>query len=81
MKKIIWMPFFVMVLSVSPLIFGQDSSLVAPADTVLTAQIEQPRLVEIRDLFSFSKIVSTIILLAGTFLFNRLLAFILGAIS
>ena len=63
--------------------FAQDSAAVSSPDTVVTmsADSDNMDLVELRDLISFTKILSILILLVGTFFFNKALSFVLGAIA
>ena len=81
MKKFIQtLLFLVLLLGVEGLL-AQDSTAVAAADTVAAAVEQAPKLVKMQELFSVTKILSTLMFLVGAFLVNRLLTFLLGTLA
>lgn len=83
MTKRYWISFFVMMGAGAISVFAQDSTATSAVDSVqsVVEAATDKNLVELRDLVSFTKILSTLVLLTGTFLFNRALSFVLGTIS
>ena len=61
-------------------VLAQDSTAV-DTTSALTEEVAKGELVELRELISFTKILSTLVLLIGTFLFNKALTFVLGTLS
>lgn len=62
-------------------VFAQDSLAAAQSDSVTTSLTVNPTFVQFKDFFSFTKIISIIIVLGGTYFFNKLLTFLLGSIA
>lgn len=80
MRKRIWIITLMYVALGSMAVLAQDSTAV-DTTSALTEEVAKGELVELRELISFTKILSTLVLLIGTFLFNKALTFVLGTLS
>ena len=83
MKIVLKYLLFVLVFTVIPdtLLMAQDSlATSAPADTSASVSINT-NLVQFKDLFSVTKVLSIFIVLGGTYFFNKILLFLMGALA
>ncbi len=83
MKKSIFIFVLLLLCGISATALAQDSTAIASQDTVATtSEISiEPKLVKFEDLFSASKVIAIVIVLLFTFLFNRLLVFLLTRLA
>lgn len=62
-------------------VYAQDSTQVAPAVSDSVTNGNTPNIAPLGELISVTKIISTFLVLAGTYLLNRILVFFLGSIA
>tara|TARA_R110000868_G_scaffold37111_14_gene131630 strand:- start:40472 stop:41401 length:930 start_codon:yes stop_codon:yes gene_type:complete len=61
-------------------VFAQDSLATATIDSTTTLKVKT-QVSEFKDFFSITKIISSLIVLFGTYFFTRILSFLLGALA
>lgn len=65
----------------APLFIQQEAAAASPDTTAADAKVISDKIASLDELFSVNKIISAIILLLFTFLFNRALLFLLGRLA
>ncbi|MEQ9310145.1 MAG: mechanosensitive ion channel [Balneolaceae bacterium] len=85
MKKLF--PIFFLLIMISVILLGSSFSLMAQ-DSLSTSSVDSTtsltintKVSEFKDFFSITKIISSLIVLFGTYFFTRILSFLLGALA
>lgn len=85
MKKLF--PLFFLLIMISVILLGSSFSLMAQ-DSLSTSSVDSTtsltintKVSEFKDFFSITKIISSLIVLFGTYFFTRILSFLLGALA